>query len=287
MLQLTDEQQLRQWLKRGETEVFSVITMMTPAMARILLMLNTDNRPIIWKGSIRSVAAYAAAMKRGEWALNGEAVIVSASGEVNDGQHRLNAVVNSEVSVLMQITFGVERDTRHTVDQGIARSPGHILAMAGEKNYNVLASALQFMFCHDEGVSLHTRPSTDQLLATLVRHPTLRDAVSQVAHLSSEFRLSTGYLAGAYYLCRRHNEYSADQWLSALTTGLNIQNSNSPVARLRKMLTEHSAKRRRLSPIEQVALIIKGYNLFLRGRTGSFSWRANGPAPEAFPVAGA
>lgn len=283
---MTEEQQLAEWLRRGQTEVFTVTTLVTPKMAEALLARNVNNRPVIWSAPNRSVTAYAEAMKRGEWVLNGETVIIASDGALNDGQHRLNAVVASGLSVQMQIAFGVERDTRHTVDQGVARSPGHILAMAGERQTNQLATALQFLWAMDAGASFNARPSTDQLLATLSDHPDIRECVKAVAHLVGEYRLSAGYIAAAHYLCQKHDAFSADQWLKALTTGLNIQSVNSPVSRLRKMYGEHSAKRQRKERIDQAALYIKGYNLFRRGRTGAFSWRANGPSPEAFPTVG-
>lgn len=276
--------QLNAWLSRGKTEVFSVTTLVTPTMAAALLARNTGNRTVVLKGATRSVQAYAAAMKRGEWALNGEPIILSATGELNDGQHRLNAVVESGVSVQMLLTFGVERDTRHTVDQGVARTPGHILSMFGEKNTNQLATALQFIWAGDNASSLNARPSTDQLLETLERHPGLREAVRDVGHLVGEYRLSAGYIAGAVYRCRQHDPYTADQFLTAVTTGLNIQNVNSPVARLRRMFTEHCAKRQRKTATEQAANYIKAYNFFVRGRTGACVWKGN--ANEAFPTAG-
>lgn len=276
--------QLDLWLGHAKKDVFTVATLVTPRMAEALLARNGGNRPVIWTGPVRSVAAYAAAMSRGEWVLNGEPIIISSTGELNDGQHRLHAIIQSGVSVQLLLTFGVERETRHTVDQGVARTPGHVLAMFGERNTNQLATALQFLWATDQGVTLNNRPSTDQLLATLAVHPGIRDAVRDVAHFVGEFRLSAGYIAGAHYRCKQHNEFSATQFIEALTTGTNITNVNSPVARLRRMFTEHCAKRTRKTAIEQAANYIKAYNFFIKGRTGQFAWRGNGN--EAFPTTG-
>lgn len=283
---VSEADQLKAWIARGEREVFSVTTLLTPNLAALLTQRNDGNRPVLWKGANRSVAAYSAAMQRGEWRLNGESIVVSRCGFLNDGQHRCYAVLDSQVSVQVQITFGVERDTRHTVDQGIARSPGHILAMAGEQNTNQLATALQMLWCLDAGETLNARPSTDQLQETLARHPQIRDAITATSRLFGRYRLSAGYIAGAHYLCRREREFDADQFLGAVTTGLNIRNANSPVARLRKQYEEHSAKRKHLHRDEQAALYIKGFNNFIRGRTGPLAWRNTGPSTEAFPTVG-
>lgn len=275
--------QVREWIERGKREVFSVVTLVTPDMARVLIGCNTENRPVIWNGANRSVSAYAAAMKRGEWTLNGEAVIVAATGELNDGQHRLYAVIESGGSVMMALMFGVGRDTRHTVDQGVARTPGHILVMMGEKDANNLAGALQFLWTRDAGVSLNLRPSSDQLLETLSRHPEIREAV-RAANPVAQFHVSRGYIAAAHYLCRKADPFAADQFLNAVVTGLNIQNVNSPVNKLRKAFGEHDAKRKPLGRIEQAALYIKAFNAFRQGRTPKLlMWRDTGEAAEAFP----
>jgi hypothetical protein len=283
---VTEADQLAAWIARGEQEVFSVTALLTPTLAALLTQRNEENRPVTWKGGNRSVAAYSAAMQRGEWRLNGESIVISRCGALNDGQHRCYAVLDCQVTIPVQITFGVERDTRHTVNQGIARTPGHILAMAGEVNTNQLATALQMLWCLDSGETLNARPSMDQLQETLARHPQIRDAIPATGKLYGHYRLSAGYIAGAHYLCRKHRDFDADQFLGAVTTGLNIRNVNSPIARLRKQFEEHSAKRKPIARDEQAALYIKGFNNFIRGRTGALVWRNTGPAAEAFPVVG-
>lgn len=283
---VTEADQLATWLQRGRLEVFTVTTTLTPTLAALLTQRNEDNRPVVWKGANRSVEGYSAAMRRGEWRLNGKGLVVSRCGLLNDGQHRCYAVLDCQLSVPVQITFGVDRDTRHTVDQGIIRSPGHILAMAGEVNTNQLACALQMLWCLDNGQSLHSRPSMDQLKETLGRHPAIRDAIPAAGKLFGRYRLSAGYIAGAHYLCHRHDAAPADLFLADVTTGLNIKSVNSPVARLRKQFEEHCAKRKPISRDEQAALYIKGFNNFIRGRQGALVWRNSGPAAESFPAVG-
>lgn len=276
------------WLKRGNAEVFTVTANVTPDFARRILQRNDENRPIRWSGALRCVEAYARAMQRGEWRLNGEAIIVSSDGLLNDGQHRLAAVIESGMSVPMQITFGVERDSRHTVDQGAARTPGNILAMRGEKNTNQLAHALQFIWCYDGQRVFGYRPSSDELLHTLDLNPTLRAAVHDIGAIANEFRVSPGYLGGALYACRRANPIVANAMVSSVHTGLDIRDSGSPILKLRKRYQDHLAKRDTMLALEQAALYIKAFNALAQNRNvRNLLWRQNGPTAEDFPTAGA
>ena len=89
------------------------VVLITPAMAQELLLMNTFNRPL----SAAKVAKYAALMKAGAWAYNGEGSIsISRTGKLLNGQHRLHAIVNSGVACLMVIAHGVLDSAFATID---------------------------------------------------------------------------------------------------------------------------------------------------------------------------
>lgn len=276
------------WLKRGEREVFTETVSMTPLLAHRLLERNVDNRPLREGGTARCVQAYAGAMERGEWVVNGAPIIVSREGLLNDGQHRLNAVIRANIAVPMQITFGVERATRHTIDQGAARTPGNILSMHGEKNANQLAHAIQFVWAYDGQRVFSYRPSPDELLATLEVNPGLRETIKDVSPICNDFRVSHGYLAGTHYVCLRHSPIMASGFLDSVRTGLHIKDTGSPVLKLRKRFQDHLARRDVMLALEQAALWIKAFNSVSSNRNvRNLLWRQNGPTAEDFPQVGA
>lgn len=281
------EATLQAWLQRGRSEVFSVVADLTPDLAAKLLARNPANRPIRERGQTRSVEAYAAAMRRGEWVLNGQTLSISKDGLLNDGQHRCSAVIEAGVPVAALLTFGVDRDSRHTVDQGAARTPGQILAMRGEKNYNQLASAAHFLWCYRSGLPFSYRPSNDQMIDVVEGNPGLGEAVTDAALLAKSFRISGGYLAGAYFLCRELNRGVADDLLRKTQTGIGILNEREPVNKLRKRYTDHLSKTNLIQGPEVAALFIKAFNATIRGRTlQALMWRQEGPAAEDFPIVG-
>jgi len=64
----------------------------------------------------------------------------SKCGQLNDGQNRCAAVVRSGLTVPTIFVFGLERETRLTVDQGVGKRPGDYLAMSGVANSNHVAA---------------------------------------------------------------------------------------------------------------------------------------------------
>lgn len=97
----------------------------TPAMAEMWLQHNFNNRPV----SLDTVRAYAREMKRGKWLPNHQGIAFNDRDELNDGQHRLMAIVLSGCTARLMVTFGLPskvKGTRMTgmdvVDRGKTRT---------------------------------------------------------------------------------------------------------------------------------------------------------------------
>jgi hypothetical protein len=283
---MNDVEQVHAWLKRGWNEIFMVQTEVSPSMAACLMEKNIANRAVVTGGAARSAGTYAAAMQRGEWVINGETIVIASTGELNDGQHRLYAVIKSGVTVPMLLVFGVDRETRHTIDQGIARSAAHVLMMQGEKNTTNLATALRLLFQYDHTAGINARPSTDELLATLDKHPDVREPFLREAwRLNSLFQTSVGCIGAAYYLCGEKHLADAINFYEIVVTGLGIENSTDPVIKLRNMYMDHYARKDKLTAPEHAANFIRAYNAFRDGRRPFKPWRVK--AGEPFPRPGA
>lgn len=77
---------------------------------------------------------YSDAMKRGEWQLNGQPIILSSDGALIDGQHRLMAIVKSNTLQRMVVCRGISSDAHPTIDTGRNRTSGDVLSMYGVSN---------------------------------------------------------------------------------------------------------------------------------------------------------
>src|ERR1700761_996246 len=87
---------------------------LSPKSAKALLKGNVHNRNLR-KARVSSLAE---AMKRGEWELNGESIKVAEDGSLLDGQHRLQAVVESGKSIQVLVVRNLPSDAQDTVDTG-------------------------------------------------------------------------------------------------------------------------------------------------------------------------
>ena len=98
-------------VKEGDimSDLTSRVEFISPELAQEYLKHNSINPR---KMSRRTVNSYAADMQSGTWKLNGEPIIFDADGNLLNGQHRLEAIKVSGVTVPMLVVRGVESGLR-------------------------------------------------------------------------------------------------------------------------------------------------------------------------------
>lgn len=152
-----------------ENAVECKVINMTPELALHYLSNNPANRPV----SPRRVSQFAAMMANGQWALNGETVVISATGRLLDGQHRLAAVVEHGLAVPMLVVTGALDSTFSTIDIGAKRSAGDILAISGFRNVNILGAAAGIIYRLFHGLGSNVTVPPPSIVAVAERYPSL------------------------------------------------------------------------------------------------------------------
>lgn len=236
--------------------LITTVELITPEIAGDLLAANPHNRNV--RAPI--VARYARDMAAGRWALNHQAIGLSTSGEVLDGQHRLYAVIQSNTPVLMLVTRGLEDRAIPTIDVGMARRPGDVLGIAGEANANALAAACKLLWAYQRygrWDSVHSaRPSSHELFQVLEENPQLRDAVRG----SRQALIPPSLSAVLWVLFGQKDAQLRDYFFLALGDGIGLGGAD-PVYVLREKLSANRTARAKLGFVDIAHLIIQTWNL--------------------------
>lgn len=136
------------------TEVIRV----TPAQAKQWLENNHVNR----NQRPKVVAAYRRDMEQGRWQFTGEAIKISRTGYLIDGQHRLMALAEAEDvrGIDMLVVTGLPDDVQSLIDQGVPRSIRDALTLEHGhiRNVTVVAGVSRWMVLAPE-VGPTTNPS--------------------------------------------------------------------------------------------------------------------------------
>lgn len=179
------------------------VVKLTPELAAQFMSRNTTNRPL----STEAVRSYSLAIKRGDWLVNGEAIIFDDADNMLNGQHRCSAVIHAGTPIDVLVVRGVDRGAFKTMDQGKRRTAGDVLGVAGEKNPNNLAAAAKaYEQITTRALVRNFTPS--MAIKVIERVPALRYWANQYASRKRLVKLFNSQLAGA--LCAGAEVYGSE-----------------------------------------------------------------------------
>lgn len=101
------------------------ITRITPCIAAKYLENNVNNRPIT-QGAIDK---YSQEMQQGTWQFNGDTIRIDRNGVLLDGQQRLLAIIDANVSIKVILVTNLDPKVFDTIDIGRPRKLPQLLAM--------------------------------------------------------------------------------------------------------------------------------------------------------------
>lgn len=144
--------------------------LITPAVAQEMLNHNKANRPVNWK----KVEEYAEIMRRGEWALHAQGIVIDTNGNLLTGQQRLWAVIYANVSVYMRVSRGNPPEVAKLLDRGRPQSARDLASRDTEKKHSPMESSIARGILALGG---NRKPSVDELAATISGHSQMTTAI--------------------------------------------------------------------------------------------------------------
>jgi hypothetical protein len=256
-------------MKKPETAKCELIEL-SPEKAEEFLRFAHPNRTI----SKNLVDRYAREMAADNWRVNGETIVISNHGRVLDGQHRLQSIVNSGVSIWTFLVTGIEESSMNTFDTGRARSAADILNMTGHANAKVLAPLLLLLWQHERlkpGAWLHGSASPIELDAVHAKYPQAGRSIEfclQVKDVCSPALVAFAHLLGLTY---GNDPDKTNEFVDKLASGADLS-GDAPILVLRNQLlqtavtTGRSHHRRAPVPrLMQLAWIVRAYNHHIAG----------------------
>jgi hypothetical protein len=255
----------------------------SPSLAQIWLKRNTGNR----KPSKAKIRRFAEAMKAGRWVLNGESIKFSTSGRLIDGQSRLLAIVQADVSTVLEVRGDLPDKAQESMDCGELRKGAHTLEMLGEANASILAPALKLVWLWKKGWLGDVPFGSSRVLENseipqiLAQHEGLKASAGWAYLARAQLRklMAPSEAAFFHYICGTHDPVMRDHFFDGLVEGVGLTRS-SPVYQLReKLIAAKAGGGQQLGRIEVRALIITAWNLVVSGGTA-----ARLSIPERFPV---
>ncbi len=253
-------------------------------VAEAVLAYNTGNRKI----NRRKLQQLVEQMGRGEFINTGEPIIISKEGVLNDGQHRLQAVVEAGIEIDMDVRFGISREAFARTDTGASRTPGDVLTIMGAHAGGQVSSTVRLLLLYERGLPDRIREfvSHQEIAEAFERWKGVEDVVAAVnRHPFPKAVKSIPLYATAFLASRSPGKSKLETWLDAVATGLEVGRDH-PAYQLRERLLRGIPAATREGLLERFALMVKSWNLFAKGETvpmREFRWVGTGKNVEDFP----
>ncbi len=259
------------------------IVMLTPKKAAELLRRNDNNRVI----NVTLVNRLAETISSGMWSFNGEAIIVSKDGDLNDGQHRCLAVLKTGIAVPTVLVTGVERKTRYTVDTGAKRSRHHLLQMRGVPSSAfvsrvgdlLLAFRLKRVPFTRSGVKLNDYSDAVRNGYALDHLDEIRWAGHHMPDpkISRPVGVETTFAATLILLARAHSPEAALDFLIPLIRGEMLEPDGARITARRNLQTLKNYGK--LTPRMQMSIVMNAWNNYM----AADKYPPNVPVSEEWP----
>lgn len=264
----------------------------TPEMALDLLTRNTHNRTVRQS----QVMQLADAMLSGKFLFNGEPIRIDHNNRIIDGQHRLYAIVESEVPQDLVIWYDLDPDVVHVTDTGIKRSFNDALKMQGEKSVNQISGITtlyyfwqlglrgQFLFTPNWDPKV-VMPQIPDLLSFFNQH---RDDILESNRVGGGIRrrvpVTSRTIGLVYLVLNQIDQADANEFLTRLEMGDGLSQTD-PIYVLRERLSLDASKVIHKTPTAvTLGLIFKAWNFWRDGQQVQvLRYNPGGKVQEAFP----
>jgi hypothetical protein len=275
----TEVSRMKVWLEeriaRGRKNPIAEVVTLTPVLASLLLERNSANRPISKTGKSEIKQDIA----NGRFIFNGESIIVSDTGILNDGQHRCINVLETGVSIQTVIVFGPKEETRFSVDSGRSKTVSNYLAMKGRKYTIILGAAVGYILQWKERGFVggdYQRPSKQAILQASDQ---LRGIDASVEFTSPAMKSvgSHAVLAFCHYIfSKASSRENADHFMTKLMEGDGLKKGD-PILYCRNRLLSmgrgpHAGVR--------AELVVKCWNAWRSGHTIDHFKMSGGKLPK-------
>lgn len=265
-----EKQRMKDWLaeriENAKGEPLTEVVTLTPILARLLLEKNEQNRPV----SSVALGRFKRDISEGRWQFNGEPIILSKDGLLNDGQHRCTAVGETGKSIRIVMVFGAPRESRMTLDQGVMRTVGHYLGMQGFTDPNRVAAVAGMVWQQREyqlvGMHADKRPTKSQVLLAATHYKGISDSVRFCARQGAGSLTSISLLGFVHFsIAHVAGRQPADAFMDKLLKG-NDLGAGDPILAARNRLL-NMRRDTGSSMMERAELLFRAWNFHRKGQT--------------------
>jgi hypothetical protein len=274
------------WFATPHPQPWARWVRVTPEIARFLLEnYNTDNRRLREK----TVEHYRNIILSGQWHLTHQGVAMDVRPMLQDGQHRLQAIVQAGeqlpgLAVPMLFCVGMPEENFKAIDEGLLRSAADLFGRGdnAESYGSTIGTCIRLVMAFNSQNPrrlIRQKYTNEAIFDAFEQDPDELRIAARFGVTNYKKAYSTaGPMAAAHYLLRNvngpDNKYVA-AFLEGLITGRRagtriVLDETDPRQVVREHFQQLKLKQKRITPIETLCIIVLAWNDIVSGRQPRF-----------------
>ncbi|WP_298966192.1 hypothetical protein [uncultured Roseibium sp.] len=247
-------------------ELLAEVWNVTPALAEhILQKYHNKNRKFI----VNNFKKIVREMDNGHWRLTSQGVSINSDGDLDDGQHRMHAIVATGTAAKMLVVVGADPEGFKVLDTGRKRQAADVLSIDGVVNPKNMAALVAFILALKRG-NMSAQVSTSEISDFTAEHyEPLHEAVLFGAKICKHLKGSQAAYSTFCYLVLTESSHAdkLPSFVDGVAFGENIKRGD-PVYTLRNMLNSGRISGSSASAkVQQVNHFLRTWEKYLLGET--------------------
>lgn len=254
----------------------------TPEIARQWLERNIGNRP----ASQAHIAKLERSIRDGKWKMTGDAIRFSKTGKLIDGQHRLQAILNSGVSVTCVVMHNLDDEIFDVIDGGKGRQKSDLLFIElglPVETCRVLATAAALAIDYEkQSYKFGKNADKGEVMDFVKRNPLIIASAEHAQSLPRHCPVPRSIAAMFHFYAAPRDHIAAARFLERFMIGA-VDGAGDNLLYLRNRCSEASGRNRRLPTSIVLRAMIRYWNAEQRGKPIKYAANAL-REDDAFPT---
>jgi len=233
---------------------------LTPELAQELLTQNKSNRPV----RPRRVDELVKIIEQGKWKHTHQGIAIDSNGILQDGQHRLLAVVKSGITITIELSTDCYPDSFDSIDTGSVRSRTDALTLVGIPLVvsRIVAATIPWVYSYGEGRALSNKSpfsiSNSESLDFIDKNPVVIKSGEFTASMPSKGKLLQSSITSFLHFEISKRNSNAEEFLKELL--VDGCTTNPMILEMRRLLLTHVTGVRKLPESVICKRCIVAYN---------------------------
>lgn len=259
-------------------QIITKMELITPEKARGYLNGNVMNRPVF----SNIVDFYAEQMKNGFWTQSGQTISLSKDGVLIDGQHRLLAIIKSNVNIEMNVAKNVPIESFLNYDNLRSRSVNDVFYINGVTDHRHKTALIHAYNNYTRGGAGEAgfykgefsagprksaiKLSNQQVIDFYKTHERLITEVSRFCqNCNKKLNILTTSQLGAIIMFLILNKFHDQNYVFSFFEKLHSgETSNDSILNLRNRFIQNLSKRDKYSSYTKLVFIVKLWNAYVK-----------------------